>query len=154
MVNTLAVDNEAKHTIEALRAELQKTQSKLQAVEELKGQSGMMTSLMFKVRRHQHWDKIRDTSSLFHTLPECLLYTAFNKFLDVWHGFYSVCKITYSINESIHPTSASLLFADVFLAYFIWYIAFLNTRILIVRIQKQQGNITLSRAGPLNLYRW
>lgn len=83
MVNTLAVDNEAKHTIEALRAELQKTQSKLQAVEELKGQSGMMTSLMFKVRRHQHCDKIRDTSFLFHTLPECLLYTAFNKFLDV-----------------------------------------------------------------------
>lgn len=40
MVNTLAVDNEAKHTIEALRSELQKTQAKLQAVEELKGQSG------------------------------------------------------------------------------------------------------------------
>jgi len=40
MVNTLAVDNEAKHTIEVLRAELQKTQAKLQAVEELKGQSG------------------------------------------------------------------------------------------------------------------
>ncbi|KAH7685202.1 Spindle assembly checkpoint component Mad1 protein [Dioscorea alata] len=39
MVNTLAVDNEAKHTIEALRSELQKTQAKLQAVEELKGQS-------------------------------------------------------------------------------------------------------------------
>ncbi|XP_072965955.1 mitotic spindle checkpoint protein MAD1 [Typha angustifolia] len=39
MVNTLAVDNEAKHTIEALRAELKKTQEKLQAVEELKGQS-------------------------------------------------------------------------------------------------------------------
>ncbi|ONK59456.1 uncharacterized protein A4U43_C08F6610 [Asparagus officinalis] len=39
MVNTLAVDNEAKHTIEALRAELQKTQAKLQAVEDLKGQS-------------------------------------------------------------------------------------------------------------------
>lgn len=40
MVNTLAVDSEAKHTIEALRAELQKTQAKLQAVEELNGQSG------------------------------------------------------------------------------------------------------------------
>lgn len=39
MVNTLAVDNEAKQTIEALRAELKKTQAKLQAVEELKGQS-------------------------------------------------------------------------------------------------------------------
>ncbi|KAF6135266.1 hypothetical protein GIB67_037350 [Kingdonia uniflora] len=39
MVNTLAVDNEAKHTIEALRTELQKTKDKLQAVEELKGQS-------------------------------------------------------------------------------------------------------------------
>ncbi|KAJ6835748.1 mitotic spindle checkpoint protein MAD1 [Iris pallida] len=39
MVNTLAVDNDAKHTIEALRAELQKTQAKLQAIEELKGQS-------------------------------------------------------------------------------------------------------------------
>ncbi|WOL03614.1 mitotic spindle checkpoint protein MAD1 isoform X1 [Canna indica] len=38
MVNTLAVDNETKHTIEALRAELKKTQAKLQAVEELKGQ--------------------------------------------------------------------------------------------------------------------
>ncbi|KAJ6704554.1 MITOTIC SPINDLE ASSEMBLY CHECKPOINT PROTEIN MAD1 MITOTIC ARREST DEFICIENT-LIKE PROTEIN 1 [Salix viminalis] len=40
MVNTLAVDNEAKQTIEALRTELQKTKEKLQAVEELKCQSG------------------------------------------------------------------------------------------------------------------
>ncbi|XP_043722124.1 mitotic spindle checkpoint protein MAD1 isoform X2 [Telopea speciosissima] len=39
MVNTLAVDSEAKHTIETLRSELQKTKEKLQAVEELKGQS-------------------------------------------------------------------------------------------------------------------
>ncbi|KAL5993225.1 hypothetical protein ACLOJK_014148, partial [Asimina triloba] len=39
MVNTLAFDNEAKHTIEALQAELQKTKAKLQAVEDLKGQS-------------------------------------------------------------------------------------------------------------------
>ncbi|KAK1288432.1 hypothetical protein QJS10_CPB19g00095 [Acorus calamus] len=39
MVNTLAVEGEAKHTIEALQAELQKTQAKLQAVEDLKGQS-------------------------------------------------------------------------------------------------------------------
>ncbi|XP_058089997.1 mitotic spindle checkpoint protein MAD1 isoform X2 [Magnolia sinica] len=39
MVNTLAVDNEGKHTIEALQAELQKTKAKLQAVEDLKGQS-------------------------------------------------------------------------------------------------------------------
>ncbi|KAJ6348522.1 hypothetical protein OIU76_004903 [Salix suchowensis] len=39
MVNTLAVDNEAKQTIEALRTELQKTKEKLQAVEELKCQS-------------------------------------------------------------------------------------------------------------------
>ncbi|RRT68494.1 hypothetical protein B296_00025337 [Ensete ventricosum] len=44
MVNTLAVDNEAKHTIEALRAELKRTQAKLQAVEELKGQSGINLS--------------------------------------------------------------------------------------------------------------
>ncbi|KAK2661574.1 hypothetical protein Ddye_000148 [Dipteronia dyeriana] len=40
MVNTLAVDNEAKQTIEALQTELQKTKEKLQAVEELKSQSG------------------------------------------------------------------------------------------------------------------
>ncbi|KAG6778379.1 hypothetical protein POTOM_018239 [Populus tomentosa] len=40
MFNTLAVDNEAKQSIEALRAELQKTKEKLQAVEELKSQSG------------------------------------------------------------------------------------------------------------------
>ncbi|KAL3515769.1 hypothetical protein ACH5RR_022671 [Cinchona calisaya] len=40
MVNTLAVDNEAKQTIEALQNELQKTKEKLQAVEELKKQSG------------------------------------------------------------------------------------------------------------------
>ncbi|XP_026664080.2 mitotic spindle checkpoint protein MAD1 isoform X2 [Phoenix dactylifera] len=40
MVNTLAVDNETKQTIEALQAELKKTRAKLQAVEELKGQSG------------------------------------------------------------------------------------------------------------------
>ena len=40
MVNTLTVDNEAKQTIEALRTELQKTKEKLQAVEELKSQSG------------------------------------------------------------------------------------------------------------------
>lgn len=39
MVNTLAVDDEAKHTIDALQVELQKAQAKLQAVEELKGQS-------------------------------------------------------------------------------------------------------------------
>ncbi|KAK3037756.1 hypothetical protein RJ639_031127 [Escallonia herrerae] len=39
MVNTLAVDNEAKQTIEALQTELQKTREKLQAVEELKKQS-------------------------------------------------------------------------------------------------------------------
>ncbi|KAI3445547.1 hypothetical protein Pfo_002212 [Paulownia fortunei] len=39
MVNTLAVDNEAKQTIEALQNELQKTKEKLQAVEELKKQS-------------------------------------------------------------------------------------------------------------------
>ncbi|CAN6720002.1 unnamed protein product [Malus baccata var. baccata] len=40
MVNTLAADNEAKQTIEALQTELQKTKEKLQAVEELKSQSG------------------------------------------------------------------------------------------------------------------
>ncbi|XP_073123988.1 mitotic spindle checkpoint protein MAD1 isoform X2 [Henckelia pumila] len=39
MVNTLAVDNEAKQTIEALQNELQKTKEKLLAVEELKKQS-------------------------------------------------------------------------------------------------------------------
>lgn len=39
MVNTLAVDNEAKQTIEALQKELEKTKEKLQAVEELKKQS-------------------------------------------------------------------------------------------------------------------
>lgn len=41
MVNTLAVDNEAKQTIEALQTELQKTKEKLQALEELKSQSGI-----------------------------------------------------------------------------------------------------------------
>lgn len=41
MVNTLAVDNDAKQTIEALHTELQKTKEKLQAVEELKSQSGI-----------------------------------------------------------------------------------------------------------------
>jgi mitotic spindle assembly checkpoint protein MAD1 len=40
MVNTLAVENEAKQTIEALQAELKRTTEKLQAVEELRGQSG------------------------------------------------------------------------------------------------------------------
>lgn len=39
MVNTLAVENEAKQTIEALQNELQKTKEKLLAVEELKKQS-------------------------------------------------------------------------------------------------------------------
>ncbi|RLN04086.1 mitotic spindle checkpoint protein MAD1 [Panicum miliaceum] len=39
MVNTLAVDSEAKQTIEALQAELKKTKERLQAVEELKGQA-------------------------------------------------------------------------------------------------------------------
>ncbi|KAJ3707750.1 hypothetical protein LUZ61_011455 [Rhynchospora tenuis] len=38
MVNTLAVENEAKQTIEALQAELKRTTERLQAVEELKGQ--------------------------------------------------------------------------------------------------------------------
>lgn len=41
MVNTLGVENEAKQTIEALQAELQKTKERLQAVEELKSQSGI-----------------------------------------------------------------------------------------------------------------
>ena len=41
MVNTLAVDNDAKRTIEALQTELQKTKEKLQAVEELKSQTGI-----------------------------------------------------------------------------------------------------------------
>lgn len=50
MVNTLTVDNEAKQTIEALQTELQKTKEKLQAVEELKSQSGIIfASLMTKV---------------------------------------------------------------------------------------------------------
>jgi mitotic spindle assembly checkpoint protein MAD1 len=40
MVNTLAMDSEAKKTIEALQAELKKTKERLQAVEELKGQAG------------------------------------------------------------------------------------------------------------------
>lgn len=40
MVNTLGVENEAKQTIEALQAELQKAKERLQAVEELKGQTG------------------------------------------------------------------------------------------------------------------
>lgn len=39
MVNTLAVDSEAKHTIEALQSELIKTKEKLEAIEELKRQS-------------------------------------------------------------------------------------------------------------------
>lgn len=41
MVNSLAVDSEAKQTIEALQNELQKTKEKLQAIEELKKQSGV-----------------------------------------------------------------------------------------------------------------
>ncbi|CAA6663931.1 unnamed protein product [Spirodela intermedia] len=40
MVNTLTVDSETKHTIEALRSELLKTKAKLQAVEELKDNAG------------------------------------------------------------------------------------------------------------------
>lgn len=40
MVNSLAVDSEAKQTIEALQTELHKTKDKLQAIEELKKQSG------------------------------------------------------------------------------------------------------------------
>lgn len=44
MVNTLGVDNEAKQTIEALQKELEKTKEKLQAVEELKKQSGTESS--------------------------------------------------------------------------------------------------------------
>ncbi|XP_044977504.1 mitotic spindle checkpoint protein MAD1 [Hordeum vulgare subsp. vulgare] len=39
MVNTLAMDSEAKETIEALQAELKKTKERLQAIEELKGQA-------------------------------------------------------------------------------------------------------------------
>ncbi|XP_030459161.1 mitotic spindle checkpoint protein MAD1 isoform X1 [Syzygium oleosum] len=41
MVNTLAVDNEAKQTIQALQTELQKTKDRLQAVEELNNQSAI-----------------------------------------------------------------------------------------------------------------
>lgn len=47
MVNTLAVDNEAKQTIEALQAELKKTKERLQAVEELKGQAGMQSHYLY-----------------------------------------------------------------------------------------------------------
>lgn len=47
MVNTLAVDNDAKQTIDALQSELQKTKEKLQAVEELKKQSGIKNCLNF-----------------------------------------------------------------------------------------------------------
>lgn len=45
MVNLMGLDaeSEARHTIDALRAELNKAQSKLQAVEELKGQSGRIS---------------------------------------------------------------------------------------------------------------
>ncbi|XP_020598023.1 mitotic spindle checkpoint protein MAD1 [Phalaenopsis equestris] len=39
MVNSLGFDNEAKRTIETLRAELRKAKAKLQAIEELTGQS-------------------------------------------------------------------------------------------------------------------
>ena len=46
MVNTLAIDNEAKQTIEALQTKLQKTKEKLQAVEELKSQSGIRALLL------------------------------------------------------------------------------------------------------------
>ncbi|WVZ67973.1 hypothetical protein U9M48_016975 [Paspalum notatum var. saurae] len=45
MVNTLAVDNEAKQTIEVLQAELKKTKERLQAVEELKGQADAGTAV-------------------------------------------------------------------------------------------------------------
>ncbi|KAJ3678028.1 hypothetical protein LUZ60_001831 [Juncus effusus] len=38
MINTLALENEAKQTIEALQSELKKTTERLRAVEELKGQ--------------------------------------------------------------------------------------------------------------------
>ncbi|KAK8964915.1 hypothetical protein KSP40_PGU010019 [Platanthera guangdongensis] len=40
MVNTLGINNEAKHTIETLQIELQKAKSKLQAIEELREYSG------------------------------------------------------------------------------------------------------------------
>lgn len=40
MVNTLGIDNEAKHTIETLQTELLKAKSKLQAIEELREYSG------------------------------------------------------------------------------------------------------------------
>ncbi|XVF23150.1 hypothetical protein REPUB_Repub13aG0012800 [Reevesia pubescens] len=46
MVNTLSVDNDAKQTIEALQTELQKTKEKLQALEELKSQSGDVGKLV------------------------------------------------------------------------------------------------------------
>jgi len=42
MVNSLAVDSEAKQTIEALQNELQKANEKLQTIEELKKQSGIL----------------------------------------------------------------------------------------------------------------
>lgn len=58
MVNTLAVDNEAKQTIEALQTELQKTKEKLQALEELKSQSGIKHCAMVIY--------IHDCDSMFH----------------------------------------------------------------------------------------
>ena len=47
MVNTLAVDSEAKQTIETLQAELKKTKERLQAIEELKGQAGKSSYELF-----------------------------------------------------------------------------------------------------------
>ncbi|KAH0858958.1 hypothetical protein HID58_087219 [Brassica napus] len=53
MVNTLGVENEAKQTIEALQAELQKTKERLQAVEELKSQSEQIATLEKREERYK-----------------------------------------------------------------------------------------------------
>ncbi|KAK1311238.1 hypothetical protein QJS10_CPA08g01223 [Acorus calamus] len=72
MVNTLAVEGEAKHTIEALQAELQKTQAKLQAVEDLKGQSDagdlIDSSISEKLanlkKKLPHWKNVKKDTKL------------------------------------------------------------------------------------------
>lgn len=66
-MNTLGVDNEAKQTIEVLQAELKKTKERLQAVEELKGQTGMSYIIC------NFYDPVDFYFNLFSYVKTCLL---------------------------------------------------------------------------------
>ncbi|CAA2933888.1 mitotic spindle checkpoint MAD1 [Olea europaea subsp. europaea] len=117
MVNTLAVENEAKQTIEALQNELQKTKEKLQAVEDLKKQSPDSGTLVDSYIA----GKIKQLKEQIATLEkrEERYKTVFADRISVFRRAccelfgYKVCHVrTFSLVLKLQLTSVSKLAAD------------------------------------------